>query len=261
MGPYVRYMFCMSQPHPSREIPAWLPPSVLLQKSKPKPDPAARVRRAVGGWLGQLADIGFGLDMAFRELARLRHETGRGERVPIDINLGWVLVSRAICWIKALQLRLAAETRAAKRAAEASARPSGGPVSAFDAMLQEFLKLDKQMRAGQKPKRARKPREIRPNPWDREWGPPANIDGKSMAEVTAQILADLYAAERLLIDPIARRQIEAIAAEARALLGESGVALLPLPRVIGRPQAAAASPPADGVAPAAPAPVPGPGTG
>jgi hypothetical protein len=208
--------------------PAWLPPSALSSKTRTKPDPAARGRRLVGGWLRQLGDVGVRLVAGIRASARLRAEAaGHAEAAPIDINLGWVLVRRATRWMAALRFRIAAETGAGRLKSDPVAKLDT-PAQVMAAMEADVkIALRRLQAAGQpKPARARaEPHEVRQDDC---------IDGIPTEAVLAQVCADLGAAATVLIEPDAKRLIEAIAAEARAMLGESTVALLPEPRVSGR---------------------------
>jgi hypothetical protein len=221
-------LFFMSEPLLGNAAPAWLPPSALSSKTRTKPDPAARGRRLVGGWLRQLGDIGVQLVAGIRALARLRAEgAGQAEAAPIDINLGWVLVRRATRWMAALRFRIAAETGAGRPKSEPPAKLDT-PAQMLAAMEADVKTALRRMQAAGQPKPARERAESHEVRQDN------CIDGISTEAVVAQICADLGAAATVLIETDARRLIEAIAAEARALLGESTVALLPAPRVIGR---------------------------
>jgi hypothetical protein len=200
----------------------------------------------VGGWLRQLGEVAAKLVAEARELVRLRGATvGPVEAAPIDINLGWVLVRRATRWMVALRVRLAAENAAARLKTDP-------PAPMFEAAEADAKPAGRRRRAAGRPQRARPPVEILDGRCDN------CIDGIPTAAVMAQVCADLGAASTVLIEPDARRLIEGIAAEARALLGESTVALLPAPRVVGRwygqPPAQVAM---SGVVP----PVSAPGTG
>jgi hypothetical protein len=227
-------------------LPAWLPPSALSFKKRAKPDPAARGRRAVGGWLRQLGGVGAKLVAEMRELARLRGAGGgQTEAAPVDINLGWVLVRRATRWMVALRVRLAAENAAARLKIEP-------PAPMFEAAEADAKPAGRRRRPAGRPRPAKPPVEILDGRCDN------CIDGIPTAAVMAQVCADLGAASIVLIEPDARRLVEAIAAEARALLGESDVALLPAPRVMGRWYGA---PPAQAAMAGVPPSPPAPGTG
>jgi hypothetical protein len=200
----------------------------------------------VGGWLRQLGDLGAKLVAEMRELARLRAvATRQVEAAPIDVNLGWVLVRRATRWMVALRVRIAAENAAARLKIEP-------PAPMFEAAEADAKPAGRRRRPAVRPQPAKPPVEILDGRCDN------CIDGIPTAAVMAQVCADLGAASTVLIEPDARRLVEAIAAEARALLGESTVALLPAPRVMGRwygqPPAQVA---VSGVVP----PVSAPGTG
>jgi hypothetical protein len=249
----VRYSFFVNAPHLGTAPPAWLPPSAMSFKTRTKPDPATRGRRLVGGWLRQLGDIGVNLVAGIRELARLRADAGGPVEVaPIDINLGWVLVRRATRWMAALRFRIAAETAAARLKVDPPAQfdPLAKMLTAVEADAKAALR---RQQAAERPKPARAARvethEVRHDNC---------IDGIPMAAVLAQVCADLGAASTVLVEPDASRLIEAIAAEARALLGESTVALLPAPKVIGR---AYGEPPPAGTMSGVVPPTPAPGTG
>jgi hypothetical protein len=250
-------MFLMTTPNPGIAAPASLPPPVS-SRSRAKPDPAARRRRLVGGWLRQLGDIGVQLVAGIRQLARVRAAAGGQDEVaPIDLNLGWVLVRRATRWMAALRFRVAAEAAAARLKNDPVANPD--PVSTLDAMAQMIAGVEAdvkttlhRLQAAEAPKPATvrvERHEVRHD---------ACIDGIPTSAVLAQVCADLGAASTVLIEPDARRLIEGIAAEARAMLGETSVALLPVPRVIGRSYAVA--PPQASMAGVA-APPAAPGTG
>jgi hypothetical protein len=245
----VRYSFFVNTPHLGNAAPAWLPPSALSCKQRAEPDPAARGRRRVGGWLRHLGDVGVRLVAGIRALARLRAEAaGQAEAAPIDINLGWVLVRRATRWMAALRFRIAAETGAARTKSEPPARLDT-PAQMLAAMEADVKTALRRMQAAGQPKPARERAERHEVRQDN------CIDGIPTEAVLAQVCADLGAAATVLIEPEAKRLIEAIAAEARAMLGESTVTLLPEPRVIGRlygqPSTQA---PMSGVAVAPPAP-------
>jgi hypothetical protein len=200
----------------------------------------------VGGWLRQLGDLGAKLVAEMRELARLRAvATRQVEAAPIDINLGWVLVRRATRWMVALRVRLATENAAARLKTEP-------PAPMFEAAEADAKPAGRRRRGAARPRPARPPVEILDGRCDN------CIDGIPTAAVMAQVCADLGAASIVLIEPDARRLVEAIAAEARALLGESTVALLPAPRVMGRWYGA---PPAQATMSGAVPPTVTPGTG
>jgi hypothetical protein len=244
-------MFLMTPLKLGKALPAWLPPSAASFKRRAKPDPAARGRRLAGGWLRHLGDVGVRLLGGIRELARLRDETGRVEVVPIDLQSGWALVRRATCWMAALRFRLVAEAAAA-RLKNPPAKPDQLALLLAAAEADANAALPRR-----RPKRGRarvESHEVRYH---------TCIDGISTAAALAQICADLGAASTVLIEPDARRLVEAIAVEARTLLGESEVALLPPPKIVSRlyampPQQGAMPKGAiSGVAP----PPPAPGTG
>jgi hypothetical protein len=221
----VRYLFLVNTSLQGNAPPAWLPPSALSFKQRAKPDPAARGRRLVGRWLRELTGIGVKIAAGITELARWRRVTGTGEAVPIDINLGWVLVRRAMHWMAALRTRLDAENAAAKIGIDP-------PEQVIDPSDSDVDQAVKRLRAAAVPKPAREPAEG--HDVSRNLGRAVSIEGMSAADVVAQICADLGAAATLLSEADARRQIEAIAAAAQALLGESTAALLPAPKVLGR---------------------------
>jgi hypothetical protein len=206
----------MEQPLPGKDAPTpQSPPSFSLEKAKV--DPGARARRRVGRWLRQLGDIGAALATHMRDIAPWRRTDVRAEAGGVDLELGWELVRRAMRWITALQLRLAAETKAARAGVEPEERLD-------DAEDWDIGRLGRRLRE------ADLPRPIRL----REPCPDDCIDGKPTAEVVEQICADLAAVATLLGMTEAGRQIEAIAVATRASLGEAEGALLPAPDVPGR---------------------------
>jgi hypothetical protein len=206
----------MEQPLPGHDVRS---PLRLLSFAveKAKVDPDARARRRVSRWLGQLDEIGAALAMDMRDIAPWRRTNGRLEAAGIDLELGWELVRRAMRWIAALQLRLAAEARAARVGMEPAERRDEAPEWDGD-------RLVRRLRAADLPRPIR-PRQVRLDDC---------IDGRPMAEVVEQICADLDALATVLGKAEAGRQIEVIAAAARALLGEAEWALLPPPDVPGR---------------------------
>jgi len=206
----------MEQSLPGNDAPTRLPlPSFSIEKAKV--DPAGRERRRVRRWLGQLDDIGATLAMDMRDSASWRQANGRVEAAGIDLELGWELVRRAMRWIRALQLRLAAEAKAARAGLDPAERLDDAEDWGTDRLVSRLRAADL-------------PRPIRP----RQPCPDDCIDGKPMAEVVEQICADLDALATLLGKAEAGRQIEVIAATARARLGEAEWALLPPPDVPGR---------------------------
>jgi hypothetical protein len=224
----VRYLFFVNTPHLGIAPPAWLPPSALSFKPRAKPDPGARGRRFARGWLRQLGDVGVRLVAGIRELARSQAEAGgQADIVPTDINMGWRLVRRATRWMAALRFRLVAEA--------AAGRPKIDPPTKLDPLAQVLAAAEADTKATRRrPRAAGQPKPARARVETHEVRYDACIDGIPTAAVLAQICADLGAASTVLIELDARRLIEAIATEARTLLGESTVALLPAPRVIGR---------------------------
>ncbi len=164
---------------------------------------------------------------AIRELARSQAEAGgQADIVPVDINLGWRLVRRATRWMAALRFRIIAENTALPK---------------LDPLAQGLAAAEADANAGQRRPQAKRAGAARAD--NHEVRHDNCIDGLTMAAVLAQVCADLGAAATVLSEPDARRLIEAIATEARMLLGESTAALLPAPRVFGRwygapPQAA-----------------------
>jgi len=219
-------MFCMSEPSPGNAMPIPQPlPGFPFRK--PTPDPAARVRRRVGRWLRHLSDIGATLTTSLRGLARSQFASERVEPAALDLGLGRDLLLRAMRWIAALQARFTAEARAATRIAiDPPERPSGPLDQDVDALARMLRAIE-----GPKPVQYRGVRRD------------DCTDGKPTAEVVTQICADLAVVATMLDDDEAKRQIAAIAAAARAMLGEPEAALLPMPDLPGRaPGAPAAAP-------------------
>jgi hypothetical protein len=229
-----------------KAVPAWLPPSAASFKRRAKPDPAARGRRLAGGWLQQLGGVGVRLLGDIRALARLREDTGRVEAAAIDLQSCWALVRRATLWMAALRFRLVAEA--------AAARPKI-PLTRLEQLALLIAAAEADAKADllpRRPKRAKARVETHEVRYD------ACIEGISTPAALAQICADLGTASTVMIDPVARRLVEAIAVEARILLGESEVALLPAPRIVSRLYA---MPPQQGALPGVAPPPPVPGTG
>ncbi len=237
----------------SDPLPGTATPTPLLQPpvpvGKPALDPAAQARRRVGRWLRYLGDIGAVLTTSLRDLARRRFEAGDGEpdnaaagdskSAGIDLGLGRALIHRALRWIAALQDRFTAEAKAAK-AAKARMSPMERLLAASG------LDLEAAFRRTQAAERSR---PIQYPPVRRD----DCIDGKPTAEVVAQICADLDAAAEMMSEDRARRRIAAIAAAARAFLGEPEAPPPPPPAFPGGP---AGETPAtvSGAVPAAPTP-------
>ncbi len=185
----------------------------------------------------QLGDIGAALAGHMRDIAPWRRTDGRTEAAGIDLELGWELLRRAMRWITALQIRLAAETKAARVGMDPEERLD-------DAEDWDIDRLVRRLRA------ADLPRPIKP----REDCPDDCIAGKPMAEVVEQICADLSALATMLGKTEAGREIEAIVAAARALLGESKAPLQPAPGVPGRVPGEPPSATRSHAAPSTPAP-------
>jgi len=245
-------MFLMTTPNPGKAMPAWLPPSALPLKQRAKPDAAARERRLVGGWLRRLGDVRMRLAAGIRDFVRQRVAAGgQAEIVPIDINLGAVLLRRATRWMAALRFRLVAEA--------AAARPKVDPPAKLDPLARLLARAEADMRAAlQRRPAAGQPKPARARDATDEGRHDNCIEGIPTAAVLAQICADIGNASTVMIEPDARRLIEEIAIEARALLGETDVALLPAPRVIGRLYA---MPPPEATMPGIAGPATAPGTG
>jgi hypothetical protein len=206
----------MEQSLPANDAPIPLPlPSFSIEKAKVDPD--ARARRRVRRWLRLLDDIGAALATDMRDIAPWLRMNGRVEAAGIDLELGWELVRRAMRWISALQLRLAAETRAARVGLDPAERLDDAEDWDIDRLVRRLRAVDL-------------PRPIR----RRDERTDDCIDGKPAAEVVEQVCADLAALATLLGKTEAGRQIEAIAAAARSWLGEAEWALLPPPEVPGR---------------------------
>jgi hypothetical protein len=165
------------------------------------------------------------------------------EAAALDLGLGRDLLLRAMRWIAALQGRFTAEARAATKIA---IEPPERPSSPLDKDVDELARM---IRAAGGPKPVQY-RGVRRDDC---------TDGKPEAEVVAQICADLAVVATMLDDDEARQQIAAIAAAARAMLGEPEAALLPLPDLppelppvlLGRAPGAAPAP-MSGVVPSAP---------
>jgi hypothetical protein len=232
----------MSEPSPGNAMPIPQPlPGLLFRNATP--DRAARARRRVGRWLRQMSDIGAKLTTSLRGLARSQFKSECVEAAALDLGLGRDLLLRAMRWIAALQGRFTAEARAATKIA---IEPPERPSSPLDKDVDELARM---IRAAGGPKPVQY-RGVRRDDC---------TDGKPEAEVVAQICADLAVVATMLDDDEARQQIAAIAAAARAMLGEPEAALLPLPDLppelppvlLGRAPGAAPAP-MSGVVPSAP---------
>ena len=174
----------------------------------------ARGRSRLRRWLGEMADIGANLMENIGRIAAFRRTN---PAIPPGVDLGVVgaLVARAMRWSRALQARFAAEKKA-RAAQEPATRdrlqpatrdsrqagPLDGALAGIEGMLRGIR------------------RELEPAAAPVEKPEPDDcIDGKATAEVVGQICADLGIAATLMRGARAARQIEAIAAKARALLG------------------------------------------
>jgi hypothetical protein len=171
-------------------------------------------------WLVRLARIAGTLGDRMNRTAASRRADPTAAR-SVDLDMGWALVTRAIRWTVALQVRFLAECKAAAKIVLAA-------------------------RFGATAKAASKTRESRqdaaaPAPVRRKPGagaaagampPDRCIAGKSLAEVVAQICADLGVAATLLEGRPEAAEIAAIAAAARAFLGgpDETWTARPLPR-------------------------------
>jgi hypothetical protein len=179
----------------------------------------------VGGWLVQLADIAVALAERMNRSAAYRRAN---PEIPatVDLDRGWALVTRAMRWVGALQGRFMAEIKAVAKivlAAEVTVAKAAGEVreNRRDGPEQAPVNKKPSVRAttGRMP-------------------PEHCIDGKSVAEVVAQICADLSLAATLLHGRSTAQQIAAIAEAARALLGGPDQEWRALPVPDARPRAA-----------------------
>jgi hypothetical protein len=213
-----------------------------------------RVGRRVGRWLGQLVDIAEGLVGRMRSIAASQREDPAA-RPAIDLDLGSSLLARAMRWTRALRARLAAEAEDARAAMKRENiwREPPERLNDWDEGGDDLDWVDATLRRLSLRRQA--PAETAAEP------PAADdcIDGKPVAEVVAQICADLGVAATLLRGAEAAQRIAAIAAEAHALLG--GPEAWTPPPIPAAEQRSAAEPAASAQAAPMPTPVPAPDTG
>ncbi len=171
----------------------------------PRPFGLRRIRQ----WLWQLGEIGVRVMEGVTALSihRRKNPVPNGR---FEVDLARRLVVRAMRWVEALRLRLAAEAKAARG-------PKERRVSDFDPP-EDLL-----------PHRRPKPKR-----WEPAYRAEADdgIGNRPAAEVVAQICADLGTAAKILNMPRAAAQIAEIAAAARALLGGPEEAWTPLSVVV-----------------------------
>jgi hypothetical protein len=152
---------------------------------------AARAWRRLVGELVRLVEdldaIGLALVVLMGRIAGYRKQHGRAA-LTIDINLPFDLITRAMRWIRALELRLAVEAVRAKNALNAAKGWPDPP---------EWLDDGEDWSENFDPPRKR-----------RERVDPADIDGKPTVEVFAQIMADLVVAALLLGDLATAQHIQ-----------------------------------------------------
>jgi hypothetical protein len=189
----------MTTPHPDDAASA-LPPLRL----PPRPFGLRRIRQ----WLWQLGEIGVRVMESVTALSvhRRKNPVPNGR---FEVDLARRLVVRAMRWVEALRVRLAAEAKAARG-------PKERRVSDFD------------------PPEPLLPGRPRPKRWEPAYKAEADdgIGNRPTVEVVAQICADLDTAATILRMPRAAGQIAEIAAAARALLGGPEEAWTPLPVVV-----------------------------
>jgi hypothetical protein len=186
----------MTTPSPDAAASA-LPPLPL----PPRPFGLRRIRQ----WLGQLADIGVGLAESVTDLSmyRRKNPTPNGR---VEVDFARRLVVRAMRWIEALRVRLAAEAKAARGMKD----PRSSDYDAPEELLPHL--------------------RPRPQRWEPIYAPQPDdgIGDRPTAEVVAQICADLGTAAEITRSPRAAAQIAEIAATARALLDGPDEAWKPL---------------------------------
>jgi hypothetical protein len=196
--------------------------------------------RQIRAWLWQLGEIGVRVVESVTALSvhRRKNPAPNGR---FEVDLARRLVVRAMRWVEALRIRLAAEAKAARG-------PKERRVSDYDAP------------------EALLPGRPRPKRWEPAYKAEADdgIGNRPAAEVVAQICADLGTASTILRMPRAAAQIAEIAAAARALLGGPEEAWTPMPVVVRSSDLPAGTVEAEvAVAPAAVPPLsaPAPGSG
>jgi hypothetical protein len=191
--------------------------------------------RRLGRLLRRLADVGFTIIQQMSQTVVERRSRGarigtamQGGPGRTDLNLVWDLLARATRWTQALRARLKAEAAAARARMEPKE-------SLFDTpdWHENLLPAC----------RTRAPRQV----------PDDCIDGKPVAEVVAQICADLGLAAVLMDSREAAEQIAKIAEKARALVDAPDEAWTPLP-VDPSPYHTAAQPEPATITHAAPVP-------
>jgi hypothetical protein len=187
--------------------------------------------RRIRAWLGQLADIGVGLAESVTDLSiyRRKNPTPNGR---VEVDFARRLVVRAMRWVEALRVRLAAEAKAARGMKD----PRSSDYDAPEELLPHL--------------------RPRPQRWEPIYAPQPDdgIGDRPTAEVVAQICADLGTAAEITKSPRAAAQIAEIAAAARALLDGPDEAWKPLSVV--RPPAPPASEATIAVSPIAVLPPP-----
>jgi hypothetical protein len=189
----------MTVPSPDDAASA-LPPLRL----PPRPFGLRRIRQ----WLWQLGEVGVRVLESVTALSvhRRKNPVPKGR---FEVDLARRLVVRAMRWVEALRVRLAAEAKAAR-----------GPKARRDS---DFDAPEALLPGGRKRQR-----------WEPAYKAEADdgIGDRPAAEVVAQICADLGVAAEITRSPRAAAQIAEIAAAARALLGGPEEAWTPLPVVV-----------------------------
>jgi hypothetical protein len=194
-------------------------------RSRPRGVSEAGVRRRLKRWLGQLADIGTQLARRVRDgIAHQRAQgaaSGTSTVGGIDLTLAHDLVARALRWSGALCVRLAAETAAAKAASKLENRWREPPerLNDWDERDDDVSWIGSMIRRAHKARLAGASAAEAPAPEGRIDG---CIDGLATGEVVEQICIDLGIVAVLFRHAVLGRRIEAVAAEAHALLGGAG---------------------------------------
>jgi hypothetical protein len=221
------FAICSLMTTPSPDAAAFALPPL-----PPRPFGLRRIR----AWLGQLADIGVGLAESVTDLSiyRRKNPTPNGRA---EVDFARRLVVRAMRWVEALRVRLAAEAKAARGMKD----PRSSDYDAPEELLPHL--------------------RPRPQRWEPIYAPQPDdgIGDRPTAEVVAQICADLGTAAIMLQSPRAAAQIAEIAAAARALLAGPDEAWTPLPVVA--PPAPVAGEAEVAVLPTAAPPLPAPDSG
>jgi hypothetical protein len=146
-------------------------------------------------WLVQLAHFAVGLGDRLNRTSAFRLANPTAAKT-VDLDVVWALVTRAMRWTVALNIRFTTELSVGPKAVSARTE----------------RRRERPAASAQRPKRAAR-RAARGLPPDR------CIDGKSVGEVVAQICADLRGAATLMEGHPEAAEIAAIAVAARALLG------------------------------------------